>query len=187
VSSHSATGLAIEIGARQTETAFAVVAREAKMNVAELTNAEVARPNLTTTEARNIEVVCSYFDACNSGELNDLLATLTPDVVHYFLPARFPPIRGADHLARYWRKYKLALDPIWSVDHAIAQGNEVVSEWSCIWTPRGTQTRLLLRGSEWYVMRDGKIAEIRAYFMHDDQGSTGLIGFPYGDRGYLAL
>jgi ketosteroid isomerase-like protein len=157
------------------------------MSVAKLTNAEVAQPISTTNEARNIEIVRTYFDACNSGELADLLATLTPDVIHYFLPARFPPIRGADHLARYWRKYKLVLDPVWSVDHAIAQGDEVVSEWSCIWTPRGTQTRLMLRGSEWYVMRDGKISEIRAYFMHDDHGSTELIGFPYGDRGYLAF
>lgn len=112
-------------------------------------------------------------------------ATLKPNVVHFFLPDRFSPIRSAEHLARYWRAYKLALDPVWSVDHAIAQGDEVVSEWSCIWTPKGAQHRLMLRGSEWYVMRDGKIAEIRAYFMHDDRGNTGLTGFPYGDRGYL--
>jgi hypothetical protein len=47
-----------------------------------------------------------------SGDLAVLLSTLAPDVVHYFLPARFPPIRGAEPLARYWRTYKLALDPL---------------------------------------------------------------------------
>ena len=140
---------------------------------------------MAAVEAINIEVVRKYFAGCNTGELADITATLKPNVVHFFLPDRFPPIRSAEHLARYWRAYKLALDPVWSVDHAIAQGDEVVSEWSCIWTPKGAQHRLMLRGSEWYVMRDGKIAEIRAYFMHDDRGNTGLTGFPYGDRGYL--
>ena len=142
---------------------------------------------MTSAEATNIGVVRKYFDGCNIGELTPLMATLTPDVVHYFLPDRFPPIIGAEHLARYWRAYKRALDPVWSVDHAIAQGDEVVSEWSCIWTPKGAQGRLMLRGSEWYIMRAGKIAEIRAYFVHDDQRNTGLAGFPYGDRGYLTV
>ncbi len=120
-------------------------------------------------------------------ELEVLRGTLAPDVVHYFLPTRFPPIRGAEHLAKYWRKYKLVLDPDWSIDHIIAQGDQVVSEWSCIWTPPETHKRLMLRGSEWYLMRGGKIAEVRAYFMHDDNGNTELTGFPYGERSYLAL
>jgi ketosteroid isomerase-like protein len=129
---------------------------------------------MAAVEATNIQVVRKYFAGCNTGELADIMATLEPDVVHFFLPNRFPPIRSAEQLARYWRAYKLALDPVWSVDHAIAQGNEVVSEWSCIWTPKGAQDRLILRGSEWYVMRDGKIAEIRAYFCTTTVGIPGL-------------
>lgn len=140
---------------------------------------------MTATEAANIAVVRKYFDACNTGELGDLRGTLADDVVHYFLPARFMPIRGADHLARHWRKFKTLLDPVWSIDHIIAQGDEVVSEWSCIWTPRETKKRVIMRGSEWYVMRDGRIAEIRAYHIHDDAGHAGLTGFPYAERGYL--
>jgi ketosteroid isomerase-like protein len=159
----------------------------ARTRVRRLSPALATEANVNATEATNIEVVRKYFDGCNSGDLAVLLSTLVPDVVHFFLPARFPPIRGAEHLARYWRKYKLALDPIWSVDHVIARGDEAVSEWSCSWVPRGAQTRLMLRGSEWYVMHDAKIAEIRAYFMHDDHGNTELAGFPYGERGYLAL
>ena len=140
---------------------------------------------MTATEATNIAVVRRYFDGCNSGELEVLLSTLTSDVVHYFLARHFKPIRGADQLARHWRAFKLALNPIWNVDHAIAQGDEVVSEWSCIWTPKGTNKRLMLRGSEWYYMRGGKIAEVRAYFMHDAAGDTELVEFPYTERGYL--
>jgi ketosteroid isomerase-like protein len=138
-------------------------------------------------ETRNIAAVRRYFDGCNSGDLTVLLGTLTQDVIHYFLDPKFPPIRGAEHLANYWRKYKAALDPVWSIDRIVAQNDEVVSEWSCIWTPRQTKGRILTRGSEWYVMRDGRIAEVRAYFVGNDAAATELVGFPYGERGYPIL
>ena len=43
----------------------------------------------------HIEVVLDYFAGCNTGEIEHLLRTLDDDVVHYFLPAVHPPIRGA--------------------------------------------------------------------------------------------
>jgi ketosteroid isomerase-like protein len=140
---------------------------------------------MTSAESRNIAIVRRYFEACGTGALEDLLATLAPDVVHYFLPARFPPIRGAGHLARHWRKFKTLLDPVWAIDRIVAQGDEVVSEWSCLWTPPDTGRRVMMRGSEWYVIRDGRIAEIRAYLIDDPSRDTELLGFPYADRGYL--
>ena len=140
---------------------------------------------MNAAEASNIEVVRRYFAGCQSGDLEAISGTLDADVIHYFLPARFPPITGALALAKYWRAYKLALNPVWSVDHLLARDDEVVSEWSCIWTPRRTDRRLMLRGSEWYVMRNGKIAEIRAYFMSADDANCELAGFPYAERGYL--
>jgi ketosteroid isomerase-like protein len=136
-------------------------------------------------ESRNMVVVRAYFDGCNTGNLEDLIATLTPDVAHYFLPSSFPPIKGAEHLARYWRKYKLALDPLWSIDRLIASGDEVVNEWSCLWSPPGSDARRMARGTEWYVMRDNKIAEVRAYFSANPDLDTELATFPYGARGYL--
>jgi ketosteroid isomerase-like protein len=140
---------------------------------------------MNSIEARNTAVVLKYFDGCNSGDLDVLLSTLDLDVVHYFLPERFKPIRGAEHLAKYWRKYENVLDPIWRIDHIIAQGDEVVSEWSCLFTPAGTQRRVMNRGTEWYVMRGGLIAEVRAYFLYDDATDAQLIGFPYAERDYL--
>ena len=142
---------------------------------------------MNASEANNVDVVRRYFEGCQIGDLEMLVDTLAPDVVHYFLPSRFPPIKGAEQLAKYWCKYKLALNPVWSIDHIVARGDEVVSEWSCIFTPRKTNRRLMLRGSEWYVMHDGKIAEIRAYFMSADDADCELAGFPYGERGYLSL
>jgi len=141
---------------------------------------------MTPRESRNVSVVLKYFEGCNSGDLNALLSTLDPEVVHYFLPARFPPIRGAEHLARYWRKFKSLLNPVWRIDRIICQDDEVVSEWSCLWTPQGTSRRLMMRGTEWYVMREGRIAEVRAYFLYEDAAATQLAGFPYSERDYLA-
>jgi len=142
---------------------------------------------MTPSESDNIAVVLKYFhDGCNSGDLDVLLSTLDPDVVHYFLPARFPPIRGAEHLAKYWRKFKNFLDPVWRIDHVIGRDDEVVSEWSCLWTPQGTSRRVMMRGTEWYVMRRGRIAEVRAYYLYDDAADTQLTGFPYTERDYLS-
>lgn len=140
---------------------------------------------MSSEHDKNIAVVLKYFDGCNTGNLEDLRSTLDPDVTHYFLPNQFKEIRTAEHLARYWRKFKNLLNPVWKIDHIIAQGNEVVSEWSCVWTPEGTDLRLIMRGSEWYVMRDGFILEVRAYFGYSDKTNIELAGFPYPDRGYL--
>ena len=48
-----------------------------------------------SAEAGNVSVVRRYFDGCSTGDLDVLLSTLAPHVVHYFLPREFPPIRGA--------------------------------------------------------------------------------------------
>jgi ketosteroid isomerase-like protein len=120
---------------------------------------------LEETEARNIQAVRTYFDGCNSGDIALLMSTLAPEVIHYFLPSSHPPITGAEALAQYWRWWKENLDPLWAVDHVIARGDEVVSEWS--------------------VMRDSRIVEVRAYFMASSKHSIQLPTFPYGDRGYL--
>ena len=140
---------------------------------------------MTALEKSNIANVLKYFDGCNSGDLDVLLGTLHPDVVHYFLPARFPPIHGAEHLAKYWRKFKSVLNPVWRIDHIMGRDNEVVSEWSCLWTPEGTGRDVMMRGTEWYVLTEGRISEVRAYYLFDDTADAELTGFPYSERDYL--
>ena len=136
-------------------------------------------------EEKHVDTVRRYWDACNSGILEDFKPTLADDVVHYFLPDRFAPIRGAEHLARFWRKFKQVSNTVWAIDEIIARGDRVVIEWSVFWTPPGTGSRLKMRGSEWYEMRDGVISEIRAYYAYDETRDTELTGFPYHDRKYL--
>jgi ketosteroid isomerase-like protein len=137
------------------------------------------------SDATNVEVVLRYFDGCTSGDIDVLMSTLAPDVVHYFLPVIHKPIRGAEHLSRYWRKFQQVYSPIWRIDHTIARGDEVVSEWSCLYTLAAKQERMMFRGSEWYVMREGRITEVRAYYQYDETRDCELTGFPYGERGYL--
>jgi len=132
-----------------------------------------------------VQVVFRYFDGCNTGDVEELKLTLEDDVVHYFTGQEYPPIRGADHLARYWSKFHEIYHPTWKVDHAIASGDEVVGEWSCAYTLPSSGKRMMFRGTEWYVIRNQRIAEVRAYYQYDDSRDCELNGFPYADRGYL--
>lgn len=47
--------------------------------------------HMTPPQLTNIQIVRRYFEGCSSGDLDVLLSTLTPDVVHYFYLANFLP------------------------------------------------------------------------------------------------
>jgi ketosteroid isomerase-like protein len=130
-------------------------------------------------------VVRDYFDACNAGGIDALLAVLDEDVVHYFLQPDHPTIRGALHLARHWAKFKRVLAPVWRIDRLAESAGEVAGEWSCAYTPPGGAERRMFRGSEWYAFRAGRIAEIRAYYAYDTTRDRELADFDYAARGYL--
>jgi hypothetical protein len=133
----------------------------------------------------NVELVLRYYDGCNTGNLDDLRSTLAPDVVHYFVQKIHPPIRGAHHLARYWRKFRQIYKPTWRIDHTIARGDEVVSEWSCAYSPVGSDDRVIFRGTEWYVIKSSLIAEVRAYYHFEEGRDCELSESPYRERGYI--
>jgi hypothetical protein len=109
------------------------------------------------TPEAHVQIVLRYFDGCNTGDIEQLKLTLPDDVVHYFLAQVHPAVRGAEHLAKYWRKFKQVYRlyrPTWKIDHTIASGNEVVSEWSCAYTLPSSGSRMMFRGTEWYVIRN---------------------------------
>lgn len=150
---------------------------------------EALMPITDATPTDQIAVVHRYFDGCQAGKVEEIRATLAPDVTHYFLGDDRPPIHGSEHLARFWAKMKRVLDVNWSVDHELAHGTEVVVEWTLYWTHPDTGARLVNRGTDWYVLEDDLIREVRAYFHfpatppligRDSQ----LLGFPYRERGY---
>jgi ketosteroid isomerase-like protein len=133
-----------------------------------------------------LEVIRRYYDGCSAGDVEAMRATLADDVVHYFLAPNVgsAPVRGGEHLARYWRKVAGMIEARWVVDHALTGDGETVIEWTMYWRPPGGADRVATRGAEWFVFApDGRIAEIRSYYQQKP-GTTELDGFPYSQRGY---
>lgn len=130
-----------------------------------------------------VQLVQRYFDACNAGDAQALTAVLDEDVVHYFLPGH-PPVKGAEALARHWRKFRDIFAGRWFLNRAIASGNDAVSEWTFEYQPADGAARVVNRGTEWYVIANGRIREIRAYYIESDEPCQ-LAGFDYATRGYL--
>ena len=132
-----------------------------------------------------IETIKRYYDGCNSSDYELMMSTFTQDVVHYFVD--HGAVRGAAGLANYWVKVGPRTAAHWRLDHTLVQEPEAVIEWSMRWTPAPTGTPEMLRGSEWYLFEEGKIAEIRSYhnnyFLHQAENRE-LWDFDYQGRGY---
>ena len=132
-----------------------------------------------------IDTIKRYYEGCNTANVELMLSTFTDDVVHYFVD--HGAVQGATGLANYWAKVGPRTHANWQLDHAIVDEPEAVIEWSMRWTPHQTGEPELLRGSEWYIFRDDKIAEIRSYhnnFYLQDRANRELHDFDYKGRGY---
>lgn len=133
-----------------------------------------------------LHVITRYYDGCSTGDVELMTGTLHPEVVHWFLAPNpgSAPVRGAEHLARYWRKVAGMIEARWIVDHCLAGEQEAVIEWTMFWRPEGAAERAATRGAEWFTLDpDGLITEIRSYYQQRPQ-TTQLDGFPYAERGY---
>jgi ketosteroid isomerase-like protein len=134
----------------------------------------------------HLETITRYYEGCSAADVELMLTTLHPDVVHWFLAPNpgCAPVAGGEHLARYWRKVARMLDARWVVDHCLAGEHEAVIEWTMWWRPQGSADRVATRGAEWFTFApDGRISEIRSYYQQRPQ-TTQLDGFPYTERGY---
>jgi SnoaL-like domain len=139
------------------------------------------------TIEENIQMVCRYINARNTGEIDVFSRTLDPEVVAYFLSEGLKPIHGSTDLTLYLLKHRQLYDPVWRVDHIVGSGSEVVCEWSCAYRLSQNTERMIYRGTTWFIMRDSRIAEVRAHYGYDGQHDRDneLMGFPYAARGYL--
>jgi ketosteroid isomerase-like protein len=136
---------------------------------------------------RHVETIRRYYAACNSRDVDGVAACCTPDVVHYFLRRGEKPVQGNEHLGRHWRSAVEVFASEWKVEHAVACDDEAVIEWSMRWTSPENGGRYICHGAEWYTFREGLISEIRAYYDFGRAGDTGLVGFPYAERGYTIV
>ncbi|MFD5007386.1 nuclear transport factor 2 family protein [Streptomyces mutabilis] len=135
----------------------------------------------------HLHTISRYYDGCSTGDVDLMRTTLADDVVHFFLAPNpgSAPVRGGEHLARYWRKVHGMIDAVWIVDHILDGDAEAVIEWTMFWSPSGTGRRVATRGAEWFTFgEDGRITEIRSYYRQETDRDTELDGFPYADRGY---
>ena len=145
---------------------------------------------ITDSPAGNVHryqgIIESYYHGCNTVDVELMMSCFTDDVVHYF--THYQPVRGAGALAQFWAHIVPKHGNMFSVDHCIVQEPEAVIEWTLELTATPETGRELIRGAEWYVFRDDRISEIRAYYLnrHEsyDRPDFELWGYPYRERGY---
>ncbi|MEM7078207.1 MAG: nuclear transport factor 2 family protein [Pseudomonadota bacterium] len=138
-----------------------------------------------TSGHRYIELIKTYYQGCNTADFELLMSTFTGDVVHYFVD--HSAVRSAAGLANYWVKVQPRTQANWVLDHALVQEPEAVIEWSMRWVPPATGKPEVLRGSEWYLFRDDRIAEIRSYHANhylSAPANRALHDFDYAGRKY---
>ena len=132
-----------------------------------------------------LDVILKYYTGCSTGNIELMKSTFTPDVTHYFTDDK--PVSGAENLANHWAGFNTKTRKAeWTVDHFMADDDEAVIEWTMIskYLEEGGR-KAMIRGTEWYKFREGKIAEVRAYYLWaPEQQESELVGFPYEARGY---
>jgi hypothetical protein len=134
-----------------------------------------------------LERVKAYYRDLNTGDPEKVARHFQRGAHHYY--TRLAPHRSAEEIGKLTEQGVKLLDASWHLEHAIEQGNEVVIEWTMLWCdPRHENVRRLDRGTEWFRIEDGLIAEVRAYH-HSDAGNRqgNLMGFDHQGRGYTTL
>jgi ketosteroid isomerase-like protein len=134
----------------------------------------------------NIDHVRSYYEALNSGDAERVASHFTEDATHYY--TRLEPHRGAATIGQMTKWAVENIEAQWFVENAIEEGDQAVIEWTMTWRHAESDEPRLDRGTEWFLFRDGKIAEIRAYYHSGPKNRQGnLLGFDHAGRGYTML
>jgi ketosteroid isomerase-like protein len=127
-----------------------------------------------------LDHVMSYYAVLNSGDVDAVAAHFTDDAVHYY--TRRAPDRGREIAERaVWAVENIEAE--WSMYNGIDDGEQAVIEWAMKWRHPETKELKLDRGTEWFLFRDGKICEVRAYYNR----SGDLIEFDHAGRGHTVL
>jgi ketosteroid isomerase-like protein len=130
-----------------------------------------------------VDHIRSYYEALNSGDAELVASHFTDDATHYY--TRLGPHVGAEEIGRYAAFGVEQIDGQWFIENAIEQGDQVVIEWTMTWRHPESGEKRLDRGTEWFQIRDGKIAEVRAYHHGGKKNPQGdLLGFDHEGRGY---
>jgi ketosteroid isomerase-like protein len=132
-----------------------------------------------------LEHVRGYYDALSRGDAGEVASFFTDDATHYY--TRMRPHHGRE-IAENAELGVKHLDAKWVLEHGIENGEEVVIEWTMLWTDPKSGERRLDRGTEWFRFHEGRICEVRAYFHSNEKNRSGdLVGFDHAGRGYTTL
>jgi ketosteroid isomerase-like protein len=130
--------------------------------------------------------VRGYYEDLNTGDAEAVSQHSTEDAVHYY--TRLGPHQGAGTIGDYAALGVSTIDAQWYVENLIEQGDQVAIEWTMTWRDPRSGAKRLDRGAEFFLIRDGKIAEVRAYHHGGKKNPQGdLLGFDHGGRGYHML
>jgi len=134
----------------------------------------------------NIDHIRSYYEALNSGDAERVATHFTEDATHYY--TRLDPHSGAEAIGQMTEWAVANIRANWKVENAIEQGDQATIEWTMTWNHLESGEPRLDRGTEWFLFRDGKIAEIRAYYHSSSKNRQGnLLGFDHAGRGHRTL
>jgi ketosteroid isomerase-like protein len=134
----------------------------------------------------HVDHIRSYYESLNTGDAEAVAGHFTDDAVHYY--TRLGPHEGARTIGDYAAYAVEHIEGRWHLENAIEQGDQVAIEWTMTWRHPETGEARLDRGAEWFLMRDGKIAEVRAYHHGGSKNPQGdLLGFDHEGRGYTML
>jgi ketosteroid isomerase-like protein len=132
------------------------------------------------------ERVQAYYKALNTGDADAVAAHFTDDAVHYY--TRLGQHEGARTIGDNAALGVSTIDAQWYLENAIEQDDQVVIEWTMTWRDPKSGEQRLDRGTEWFLIRDGRIAEIRAYHHGGPKNPQGdLLGFDHKARGHTML
>ena len=125
------------------------------------------------------DVVREYFAACGRADPDRVAACFTADAVLY--DTNHPPVMGAKAIGRFWADVATRWGGArWEIDTMLEGPNTVAMESSMHSERHGRP--FTVHGSDHYTLRDGRIAEVRQYWVLDrDHSDSGLIGYPYAD------
>ena len=133
-----------------------------------------------------LDHVRSYYRALNTGDPDLVAEHFTDDAVHYY--TRLGPHEGARAIGEHTKWAVENIEGQWHFENGIDDGEQAVIEWTMTWRDPESGERRLDRGTEWFRFRDGKIAEVRAYFHSGPKNRSGdLLGFDHAGRGHTTL
>ena len=127
------------------------------------------------------ERVRAYYEDLNSSDASSVSRHFTDDAVHYY--TRRDADVGAQAIGDYAALAVTHLNAVWTCEHLVESDEEVAIEWTLAFDHPRTGKRLLDRGAEFLVIRDGLISEVRAYY--NERGGD-LRGFDHVGRGHTA-